>query len=73
MTDSAERAAASSAALNDSYPASEKTPMGFINKEKIMAKVENFQLDYRDHSLFCTKEYARTVLPAGISDDPLRT
>jgi S-ribosylhomocysteine lyase len=29
--------------------------------------------NYRDHSLFSAKEYARTVLQAGISDDPFRT
>ncbi|ATA26320.1 S-ribosylhomocysteine lyase [Brenneria goodwinii] len=29
--------------------------------------------NYRDHSLFSAKEYARVVLEAGISDDPFRT
>ncbi|WP_413735800.1 S-ribosylhomocysteine lyase [Sodalis sp. RH21] len=29
--------------------------------------------NYRDHSLFSAKEYARLVLTAGISDNPFRT
>lgn len=29
--------------------------------------------NYRDHSLFSAKEYAKLVLDAGISDDPFRT
>jgi len=28
--------------------------------------------NYRDHSLFSAKEYARLVLQAGISDNPFR-
>jgi S-ribosylhomocysteine lyase len=28
--------------------------------------------NYKDHSLFSAKEYARIVLDAGISDDPFR-
>lgn len=41
-----------------------------IEWEDVPGTLEKECGNYRDHSLFCAKEYAKQVLEQGISDDP---
>ncbi len=41
-----------------------------IEWEDVPGTMEKECGNYRDHSLFCAKEYAKKVLEQGISDDP---